>query len=106
MPTKILDHLREQGFSPNIVMQCDSINSLRAAVAGGAGIGFLIESTAKNQPNDLRLISVKGFETFAFDACVVHHKDTMLSVPAQAFYELVRDLDMPDLKKQIEPPLM
>jgi len=106
MPTKILDYLHEHGFSPNIVMQCDSINSVRAAVAGGAGIGFMIESTTRTHPDDLRLITVKGFKTFAFEACVVRHRDKVLSAPAQAFCELARDLGMPQLKQPIEPRLM
>lgn len=106
MPNKILDYLREQGFSPNIVMQCDSINSVRAAVAGGAGMGFIIESTARKQPDELKLITVQGFETFAFEACVACHRNRVLSQPAQGFFELVRDLEMPELKRRVEPPLM
>jgi len=88
---EILRRLEELGDRPDIVMQCDSSQAMRAALKAGVGLGIvdrdLVEPDLRRR--ELKIIRVATLEMEA-DSFVVYPRERALSPMAREFLDLLR----------------
>ena len=82
----IEEECRNQGFTPNVVLSSDQIETMKRLVAKGVGICFLIEEIARRSED---IVSVPLSAPLYIDFGVAWKKDKYLSRSAQAFVEFI-----------------
>jgi DNA-binding transcriptional LysR family regulator len=90
--------LKERGYEPNVVLQCDSPESVRIAVRNKTGVGILFRDAVKNaiERGEFKLLRTPGLVIEA-KSFIVYHKERPLSSLANAFLALLRE-------RRPEPP--
>jgi len=85
----ILDECKRHGFTPDIILATDQIETMKGLVTAGVGITFLVEVVAcKNQ--DFATIPLR--DPLYADFGLAWRKDKYLSKAAQAFMDFITDL--------------
>jgi DNA-binding transcriptional LysR family regulator len=89
---RLLKEMRSRGFSPNIVMQCDSPYAVKASVRRGAEVGILFLETIEIEIEARALKALKIPELkMHSETFVVYPKGKSLSPPAQDFLDILRE---------------
>jgi DNA-binding transcriptional LysR family regulator len=87
----ILNQLESCSLKPNIVLRCDSSDSVKTAVRRKMGLGVLhidaLESDIKT--GEFKIIDVSGIK-FEAESFVIYQKQALLSVHALEFLDLLR----------------
>ncbi|MBP2628179.1 MAG: transcriptional regulator, LysR family [Firmicutes bacterium] len=86
----ILRECKKYGFTPNIILSSDQIETIRSLVIKGIGISFLIEKiTRKNK----ECVSIPLSTPLYLDFGLAWKKDKYLSKAAQAFMSFITELN-------------
>ncbi len=86
----ILEQCKEYGFTPNIILTSDQIETMKGLVAKGIGICFLIETIAfKNKD----FAGIPLAETLHIEFGLAWKKDKYLSRASQAFIKFMTELN-------------
>jgi LysR family transcriptional regulator, low CO2-responsive transcriptional regulator len=88
----ITRQLEQQGFRPNIVMHCESVSALKAAVKAGIGVGFLYRDVVQSELADgsFKVIKIPELRQFDIKCFAMYRNNTQLSVEAKEFIDLLR----------------
>jgi DNA-binding transcriptional LysR family regulator len=84
--------LRENGVDVRIVMSLDNIQSIKEAVAKGAGVSILPERTMREEIDDRRLVSVPLDAELRRPVAVIHRKKKKLNRAGRDLLDLVKNL--------------
>lgn len=86
----IIKECKKYGFTPNIILSSDQIETIRGLVVKGIGISFLIEKiTRKNE----ECIAIPLSTPLYLDFGLAWKKDKYLSKAAQAFMSFITELN-------------
>ncbi len=88
---EILRQLERQGFKPNIAMQCESPEALKATVKTGMGLGILYRDIVEPyvKTGELKIIKVPELK-MKVDTFIIYRKEDSLSPDTQDFLTLLR----------------
>ena len=88
----ILSQIENYGAKPNIVLRCDSFDSVKTAVRRKMGLGILyldvVEPDIKR--GEFKIIEVSGIK-FESESYIIYHKEKALSAHALEFLDLLRN---------------
>jgi DNA-binding transcriptional LysR family regulator len=92
MGGKIARFLKDKEFDLNIVMQCDSIEAVRAAVECGVGVGLLYRENVEHSlmSKQLKTIQISCLQEMRIDAFLIYRKGEELARHARGFVRLLR----------------
>lgn len=85
----ILDKCKSHGFTPNIILSSDQIETIKGLVIKGVGISFLIEEITRNNKD---FITIPLSTPFYIDFGLAWKKDKYLSKASQAFMSFITEL--------------
>ncbi len=81
------------GFIPNIIAECNYIETLHEMVSSGLGIGLVTEDIALKNVNSKEVFYFRLAEyTNLRQIFAVHRNDTYLTNPERAFIRMIRDM--------------
>jgi DNA-binding transcriptional LysR family regulator len=85
----IIDELRKRGYPPNLVVQCDAPDAVKAAVKRGLGVGLLFGGRValEIEKGELRLLDVPEMKEIKIKAFVVYGNRKRLSARALDFLD-------------------
>ena len=88
----IIKQLEEQVHKPNILMECNSGDAVKAAVLKGAGIGILMQTHIENEirSGEIQLVKIPDSKEMRVTSFVISQKDKTLSDNAQQFLDLLK----------------
>jgi DNA-binding transcriptional LysR family regulator len=83
----IVDELRKRGFQPNLVVQCDAPEAVKASVEMGIGVGLLFRGRVipEIEKGQLRMLDVPEMKDIKIKAFVVFDNREALSSSAMDF---------------------
>jgi DNA-binding transcriptional LysR family regulator len=84
--------LREQGYKPNIALQCESPDAVESAVRRNVGVGILYYECIKDavERGELKVLNIPEFELKG-ESFIVYRKEPRLSADARDFLVLLRE---------------
>ena len=85
----ILSRMKDEGITPNIVLESNQINTLKGLVANGVGITFLLDMVADEMPG---LKTLPLADPIFVDVGLAWKKDRYISKAAQSFIDFCKDL--------------
>ena len=85
----ILGRMKDEGITPNIVLESNQINTLKGLVANGVGITFLLDMVADEMPG---LKTLPLADPIFVDVGLAWKKDRYISKAAQSFIDFCKDL--------------
>jgi DNA-binding transcriptional LysR family regulator len=89
---KVLRQISAKGIKLNVVMQCDSLETMLAAVRGGLGVGVLYRDIA--QPSlskgDLKRLEIPMLNQLNIFCHIAWRRDSYLSQGGKALLEILR----------------
>ena len=85
----ILGKMKDANITPNIVLECNQIVTLKGLVASGVGITFLLDMVAGNEPG---MKAIPLAEPLFVDVGLAWKKDRYISKAAQSFIDFCKDL--------------
>jgi DNA-binding transcriptional LysR family regulator len=88
-----LKELLKQGYKPNIAVQCDVSEAVKAAVKRELGVGILYRETveADLKSRDLKILHVPELEKIRTKSFIIYNKCKPLSGVAQDFLHALRE---------------
>jgi LysR family transcriptional regulator, low CO2-responsive transcriptional regulator len=88
-----LRELLKQGYKPNIAVQCDVSEAVKAAVQRELGVGILYRETvqADLKTRDLKILHVPDLEKIRTKSFIIYNKCKPLSGVAQDFLHALRE---------------
>lgn len=88
---RFLNRLEKKGLHPNVVMECESVEAVKAAVRTGVGIGILSRDLVEPDIHrgDLKPVTIRELK-MEISSFVIYKKERPLSAHAQEFLTLVR----------------
>jgi DNA-binding transcriptional LysR family regulator len=88
-----LRELLRQGYKPNIAVQCDISEAVKAAVQRELGVGILYRSTveADLKTRDLKILHVPELEKIRTKSFIIYNRGKPLSDIAQDFLRALRE---------------
>jgi DNA-binding transcriptional LysR family regulator len=88
----ITSELQQRGLKLNLIMHCDSVEGLKAAVKAGIGIAFLYREVIQSElkHGDLKVVRVPELKEISIRSCMMYRRDISLSQGASDFIELLR----------------
>ena len=88
-----LKELLKQGYKPNIAVQCDVSEAVKAAVKRELGVGILYRETveADLKSDDLKILHVPELEKIRTKSFIIYNKSKPLSAVAQDFLHALRE---------------
>ena len=88
---EILAQLERQGYKPNILMECESGETVKVATMKGLGLGVLWRDHVKAEikRGDVRILEIPELGTMEAQTFIVYHKERPLSPSAQDFLDLL-----------------
>jgi DNA-binding transcriptional LysR family regulator len=88
-----LKELLKRGYKPNIAVQCDVSEAVKAAVKRELGVGILYRETveADLESNDLKILHVPELEKIRTKSFIIYNKSKPLSAVAQDFLHALRE---------------
>jgi LysR family transcriptional regulator, transcriptional activator of the cysJI operon len=85
-----LHKLMKLGLTPNVVMRCESFNSIKSAVENGIGVGLLSREHLERDTNHrLKAIRIPELQ-MKLERVIIYRNDKPLSPVAAEFLELLR----------------
>jgi len=89
----ILRELLGQGYKPNIAVQCDVSEAVKAAVQRELGVGILYRETveADLKTRDLRILHVPDLEKIRTKAFIIYNRYKPLTAIAQDFLHALHE---------------
>jgi DNA-binding transcriptional LysR family regulator len=89
----ILRKIEDQGFQPEIFMECESAEAIKIAVMKGMGLGILYKDHVEPEVErgELKIVKVAGLKRIDTRSFIVYRKDKPLSQNAQDFLALLRE---------------
>lgn len=101
---RFLRQLEKRGLQLNIVMECESLEAVKAAVRAGMGIGILYGDIVEPdiQRGDLKMLRIRELK-MEISSLIIYKKERPLSSYAQDFLTLVREL--PRKRRWVNGPL-
>lgn len=83
--------IESAGFHPNVLMECESAETIKLAVMNGMGLGFLYHDHLKSEikRGELKLVKIAGLRKPYAESFIVYRKDKILSANGKAFLELL-----------------
>jgi len=88
----LVQALRKMGFSMDVVMQCDSPDSVKGAVRRKMGVGILYKDVLENNIRNGEFVALKlPLDGFALKSYLIYHKMRPLSPYAQEFRQLLKE---------------
>ncbi len=91
--------LREQGVSIEVVLEFDSIENIKQAVAIGAGVALLPEPTLRREVRARTLVAVPLFGCRFTRPLGIIHRRKQLSAAARRFLELLQEHETPEARR-------
>jgi DNA-binding transcriptional LysR family regulator len=88
-----LRELLKKGYKPNIAVECDVSEAVKAAVQRGLGVGILYRETveADLKSRDLKILHVPDLERIRTKSFIIYNKCRPLSGVAQDFLQALRE---------------
>jgi len=88
----ILKQIEEQGRRPNILMECNSSEAVKAAVMRGAGIGILMDAHLDDEirRREVKILKIRDIKDLKINSFCIYQKGKPLSDNAQDFLDLLR----------------
>jgi DNA-binding transcriptional LysR family regulator len=88
----ILKQIKEQGRRPNILMECNSSEAVKAAVMRGAGIGILMEAHLDDEirRREVKILKIRDVKDLRINSYCIYKKAKPLSDNARDFLDLLR----------------
>jgi len=88
-----LRELLKQGYKPNIAVQCDVSEAVKAAVQRELGVGILYRETveADLKTRDLKILHVPDLEKIRTKSFIIYNRCKPLSGVAQDFLHALRE---------------
>lgn len=88
---RFLNRLEKKGLHPNVVMECESVEAVKAAVRTGVGIGILSGDLVEPDIHrgDLKPVTIRELK-MEISSFIIYEKERPLSAHAQEFLTLVR----------------
>jgi LysR family transcriptional regulator, low CO2-responsive transcriptional regulator len=88
-----LRELLKKGYKPNIAVECDLSEAVKAAVQRELGVGILYRETVEVdlKSRDLKILDVPELERIRTKSFIIYNKCTPLSGVAQAFLHALRE---------------
>jgi DNA-binding transcriptional LysR family regulator len=88
-----LKELLKQGYKPNIAVQCDVSEAVKAAVKRELGVGILYRETVEVdlKSDDLKILHVPELDKIRTKSFIIYNKSRPLSVVAQDFLHALRE---------------
>jgi DNA-binding transcriptional LysR family regulator len=88
-----LKELLKQGYKPNIAVQCDVSEAVKAAVKRELGVGILYRETleANLKSDDLKILHVPELEKIRTKSFIIYNKSRPLSAVANDFLHALRE---------------
>ena len=89
---RFIEGVKKKGFTPKVVMQCDSAEAKRAAVKNQLGIGICFKRTIEDdlKKGELVELDLPGGGSHV-KSYIIYHKTRAPSDAAQDFIQLLRD---------------
>jgi DNA-binding transcriptional LysR family regulator len=87
----VLKDLKKRGFQPNVVMECESLEAVKAAVKAGVGAGLLFGDVVEQEvrKGELKILKIKDLKV-DISCFVIYKKEKPLSSHAKEFLVLLR----------------
>jgi DNA-binding transcriptional LysR family regulator len=84
-----VDELRRRGYKPDLAIQCDAPDAVKAAVQRGLGIGLLFRGRIEPEieKGDLRMLDVPEMKDIKIESFIVYDSRKPLSTSAQDFLQ-------------------
>jgi DNA-binding transcriptional LysR family regulator len=97
-----LRELLKQGYKPNIAVQCDVSEAVKAAVQRELGVGILYRETveADLKSRDLKILHVPELEKIKTKSFIIYNKCKPLSGVAQDFLHALRNSRIPKVESR------
>ena len=86
----ILSRMKDEGITPNIVLESNQINTLKGLVANGVGITFLLDEDGVDEMPGLKTLPLA--DPIFVDVGLAWKKDRYISKAAQSFIDFCKDL--------------
>jgi DNA-binding transcriptional LysR family regulator len=89
---RFIEGLKKKGFTPKVVMQCDSVEAKRAAIKNQMGIGICFRPTIEDdlKKGELVELDLPGGGSHV-KSYIIYHKTRAPSAATQDFIQLLRD---------------
>jgi DNA-binding transcriptional LysR family regulator len=89
---RFLKSVKKKGFTPKVVIQCDSAEAKRTAIKNQMGIGICFRPTIENDLKNGALVELDlPGNRLHEKSYIIYHKTRALSAAAQDFMQLLRD---------------
>ena len=97
-----LRELLKQGYKPNIAVQCDVSEAVKAAVQRELGVGILYRETveADLKSRDLKILHVPELKKIRTKSFIIYNKCKPLSGVAQDFLHALRNSRIPKVESK------
>jgi DNA-binding transcriptional LysR family regulator len=84
-----VDELRRRGYKPDLAVQCDAPDAVKAAVQRGLGVGLLFRGRVEREieKGDLRLLDVPEMKEIKIESFIVYDGRKPLTTSAQDFLQ-------------------
>ena len=88
----LLQEIRKNGVTPNIVLHCDSTEAVKAAVSKKMGVGILYRDTIELELRNgqFKILNLPGGHNLGGYSFIVYRNNEPLSASARDFLELLR----------------
>ena len=86
--SQLLDTFRLANITPNIVLESNQIETLRALIRNGVGISLFLDFVLENVPG---IVALPLDPPLYYDLGMAWKKDRYVSKAAQAFIDFCRD---------------
>jgi len=83
----VLEACERSGYYPEIILSSSQTETIRALVANGLGVSFLLESIARRKRD---LIGIQLEEPIKIDIALAWKKDKYLSIASQTFIDFIQ----------------
>jgi LysR family transcriptional regulator, hydrogen peroxide-inducible genes activator len=87
---ELLKQLEDQGWQPNILMECESAEAIKTAAVKGQGLGILYQDHVQVRRGQLKIVKVPGLRRIESQTFIIYLKEKPLSQNARDFLALLQ----------------